>query len=74
MFRFKVEHTIEYDGCDLGGDAAVARTVRFKSSKNYISYEEKEQVYKQGKVKNKCFRTFVNIQHSLFCMVRKKKK
>lgn len=46
-FTFTVDHRIEFEGCDAAvavDDQPDARSVRFKSSKNYINYDSEEQV------------------------------
>ena len=48
---FEVTHTVEYDGCEAEPITPEKRTVRFKSSRNYIVYDPQEEVTQNCEIK-----------------------
>ena len=48
MYRYDLDHEIQYEGCVAVDKDPGTRAMRFKSSKNYITYDPKEEVPMQN--------------------------
>ena len=44
VFNMRIEQRIEYEGCAANANDPETRIMRFKSSKDYVSYDPNDQV------------------------------